>query len=79
MGPTADRWYVTVPDTFESLAEQTCRAAIIGAARQGGHRRIIVEACTPELDPASGKCRLPELTRFAREFLIQSRDSSGHL
>ena len=60
----AEQWYVSVPTSFESLAEQT-RRSILGAARQGGHRRVLVQAVAPELDPASGRCKLPELTRFA--------------
>ena len=60
----AEQWYVSVPTSFESLAEQT-RRSVLGAARQGGHRRVLVQAVAPELGPASGRCKLPELTRFA--------------
>jgi len=62
----AERWFVSVPNTFEALAEQT-RRSTVGAARQGGHRRVLVEASAPELDPSSGACRLPELVRFAQD------------
>lgn len=59
----AGRWYVTVPTTFDATADQAARA-VMGAVK-AGKRQVLVEAATPELDPASGAFRVPDLVRFA--------------
>ena len=63
-------WFVQVPSTFEALAQQACRS-VVGAARQGGCRRVLVEASAPELDPASDAYRFQELIGFSHSLAIQ--------
>ena len=65
--PTASepsRWFIEVPSTFQQVAKQASRSASSAFSQT---RRIVIEAATPELDPASANYKPEELVAFARD------------
>jgi len=67
-------WFVEVPATFEALATQG-RRSVVEATRHGGHRRVLVDAAAPELDPSCESYRPNEMISFAHNLALPLLDA----